>query len=308
MYLVCSAVVATALLGSSPHASAAGLMLDAKQLTPQARNALKVDLDRAKLRALGPFDAVKEIAAHANDLDRSGRRPGMPLTLHFKALGPDALLPMLEMLAVEQNLPQNLTPTAQVALERGLIEAVGLVKDVRSLAVLTGILDKTTDPDTTFVAAEAIARLGTDDALAALTSALKTANEPRSRAILRGMGSCRRVAAGRVLAARLDSHPDAETARVLARSLGNLGNAWAWKTLGGSAEEAPARDLAARSLFRAFLAYDDAETRLALTKALLVVDAPATKQLASEARRGASGDVARALDDLAERVASNPAR
>lgn len=303
------ALLALAMTASTGDASAAnnGLVIDTAILTPTVRLNLKSDIDRAKLKNMAAFKAVNEVALNATELDKASRRPGAPLTNSFKALGPDALMPMLEMLAVEQSVPANQPPTARLALEHGLIEAVGLLKDAKALPILTGILAKTKDAQTTFMTAEAIARLGSDDAVATLTAALKGADVTRSRAIYRGLGACRRLASIQAISSQLDSHPDAESASILAKSLGHAGNAWGWKAGGNSAEEGSSRDLAARSLMKAFVGYEG-ETRIAAQKALLVVDAGVTKQLIADARKGASPSLSAALDDLAERFASNPSR
>lgn len=301
------ALAMTAASGNASAAPKAGLLLDSRVLPASSANLLKTDIAAMKLKNGAVFKAVNDIAFNADNLDKQSRKPGMPLTNAFKGLGADALLPMLEMLAVESNLPETQSPTARVALEHGLIEAVGLLKDSRSLPVLSGILGRAKDATTTFVTADAIAKLHSDDAVSTLTSSLKGADAARSTAILRGLASAHRLTAVQTIAARLDARPDADTAAVLAKALGHSANAWAFKAMKGGAEEAPSREAAARSLLKAFVSYDG-EARLAATKALLVVDAPNTTALINEARKGADPALATALDDLSSRFAANPSR
>ncbi|MBX3228545.1 MAG: hypothetical protein KIT84_07825 [Labilithrix sp.] len=308
--MVLGGLFALAMTAASGNASAApnrGLLIDTAVLAPSASVTLRSDIDRAKLKSLAAFNAVNEIAIHADDLDKQSRRPGLPLTNAFKALGPEALMPMLELLAVDNHVPATTSASARKALETGLVEAVGLLKDPKALPVLTSILAKSKDLTMTFVTADAIAKLGSDDAVSALTSSLKGADATRSREILRGLGSAHRLAATQTIAGALDAHPDADTAAVLARALGHSANAWAWKAKKGGAEEAPSRDAAARSLMKAYLGYEG-EARNAALKALLVVDASSTMSLINNARKGATPAQTAALDDLASRFASNPAR
>lgn len=309
--MVLGGLFALAMTAASANASAApkaGLVIDQAVLTPTVSLNLKSDIDRAKLKNLAAFKAVNEVALRADELDKQSRRPGMPLTNQFKSLGADALMPMLEMLAVDGAVVTQ-SPTAKKALETGLVEAVGLLKDAKALPVLTAILARSKDATMTFVAADAIAKLGSDEAVSTLTAALKGADATRSREILHGLGSAHRLSAVQTIASALDAHPDADTAALLAKSLGHSANAWAFKALGqtGAAEQAPSRDAAARSLMKAFLGYEG-EARSAALKALLVVDASSTTTLINEARKGASPAQLAALDELASRFASNPSR
>src|SRR5690606_10282080 len=97
----------------------------------------------------------------------------------------------------------------------------------------------------------------------------------REEAILAGMGACHRVAVARALADVLAKHPEGERAKVVARSLGRVGNAWAWKTLPDRSEETSSRRIAAEALVGAYVHYRS-EAREAAAKALLVIDAPET--------------------------------
>jgi HEAT repeat protein len=213
---------------------------------------------------------------------------------------------MLELVAFDTTpLEANERPEDRASVQRDLVEAIGLLKDSRALPVLVVVLSKESDFATTRTAAEAIARLDTDIAAQTLVTSLGSASGDHATAILAGMGVCHRALVARTLAERLDAHPDPATAKHLVKSLGHVGNAWAWKTLAERSDENTSRETAARALVTAYRSYTG-EVRDAAAKALLVVDDTHTNALIEAARHGASEDVARALDDLARLVASNP--
>ena len=312
MKLSLGMVTAFALVTATPgYASAAGLAVDASELAAKTRTSLKADIEKARIETPDLFRQVYDVAKRAGELDAGSRRPGAPLTMHFKVLGPRALMPMLELLAFEGHAPADLTPTARAALRVGLLEAVGIIRDGRAVPVLARVAQRERDVDTTRASADALGRIGTDEAYGALVTALENADavgasgSERVQALLAGVGSARRVDGTTLLAKRLDAHPDAATAKAAAKALGTAGNAWAWKTLASRTDEASVREIAARALVKAYLAYAG-EARSAASNALMVVDDTHTAALITNARRTASADQATALDELAARLAANP--
>lgn len=316
MKLGLGALLVLAITLGAGSASAKGLVVADGELAPAAHAALVSSIKEARAASPGAFLEVEQIASRAGVLDAEARRPGVPLTLHFKDLGPRALMPMLEMLALDARVPSTLTPSAQTALRLGLIEAVGILRDARAIPVLGTVAKSARDVSTTHAAADALGRIGTDDAHHALVEALDVAagragsglvSIERERAILGGLGVSRRLDATRILVKRLDANADETTARVVAKALSAAGNAWAWKTEPARGDEAQVRELATRALLRIYVGYR-AEARQAAANGVLVVDAPNASALIAEARRGASSDLAPALDDLASRLARNPSR
>ncbi|MDB4934785.1 MAG: hypothetical protein JWP87_1757 [Labilithrix sp.] len=303
---------ALALATTTFDASAAGLAVDSSELAAKSRSSLKADIEKARTETPDLFRQVYDIAKRAGELDAGARRQGTPLTMHFKVLGNRALMPMLELLAFDGHAPADLTPSARDALRVGLIEAVGIVRDARAVPVLARIALRERDVDTTHASADALGRIGTDEAFTALVTALDAAdaatpNGERVQALLAGVGSSRRVDGTKLLAKRLDAHPDTATAKAAVKALGVAGNAWAWKTLASRTDEATVRELAARALVKAYLSYGG-EVRTAATNALLVVDDAHTSAIVTEARRAATTDQATLLDDLATKLAKNPTR
>jgi len=255
---------------------------------------------------------VQDIAAHAGEIDAGARAQGIPFTMHFKPLGQRALYPMLEALVFDAHTAADLPASASSGLRLGLIEAIGSIRDPRAIPVLAKILEVGRDDKTVRASSEGLARIGTDDALSILTAAAlkaKTsdAGNDRERAILSGMHDARRENAARFLAKRLQQSPDAETARVVVKSLGGVGNAWAWKTLSSQTEASATRGIAANALVDAYVRFPG-EVREAAAKALLVVDDASTPTLIRQAKSGASRDVSAALDELDRRFANNPTR
>jgi RNase P/RNase MRP subunit POP5 len=301
--LVCFAGLAV-----TTPASAAPVGIDAARLSPQLRTELRASIDKARVSDPAAFKDVRAIVANAREANKRARGRKAPVALHLAGLGSKALLPMLELVAFDTTpLAPNETAAERASVQRDLVEAVGLLKDARAMPVLVAALAKEGDFAMTRTAAEAVARLDSDEAARTLVASLGKASGERATAILAGMGACHRAVVSRTLADRLAARPDDATAKHVVKSLGHVGNAWAWKTLSERGDEAAARETAARALVTAFVQYTG-EVREAAAKALLVVDDAHTTGLIETARRGASADVAVAIDDLARRVASNPTR
>jgi hypothetical protein len=295
-------------LALAAPAFAAPVAIDVAKLSVPARADLRIDIDKARVSDPVAFREVREIVSHAREANKRARGRKAPTALHLAGLGSKALLPMLELVAFDAApLVANEGAAERVAVQRDLVEAIGLLRDPRAMPVLVAVLAKEGDFATTRTAAEAIGRLDSDEAASTLVATLANASGERATALLAGMGACHRAVVARTLAARLGGRPDEITAKHVVKSLGHVGNAWAWKTLSDRGDEAAAREAAAKALVTAFVQYTG-EVRDAATKALLVVDDVHTIALIEAARRGASADVAVALDELARRVAQNPTR
>lgn len=286
----------------------AATLLAALLAAPVAKADLAADVAEARARVPQVFRAVNDVVTHAEELDARSRAPGLPLTPRLRALGPNALFPMLEVL--ERGLPP-MAPSARDALRVGLLEAVGSIRDARAVPVLERELARATTPSHVRGAATALARIGTDPALTVLARAelaAKKSDPERQRLILEGLHDCRREAAAKLLASRLAEPGVGDgLARVLVRSLGGVGNAWAWRASSDVTERDATRRIAATALLRAYLEREG-EAREAAAKALLVVDDPGTPVDVGAARAAADADHRAMLDRLAERLAANPAR
>jgi hypothetical protein len=294
-----------ALALGSVSASAAPAVVGPRMPVKSYAN-LKAEIVRARTVDAKSFALVGSIVAHAPEADAKARGGRAATSLTLAQLGPSALLPMLEMLAVDA--PKGIADEAAPKVRQSVIEAVGLLRDPKALDVLVPILeDGTEDTATTRSVSEAIARIGTDLSATKLLAALGTATGDRARAIVSGMGDCRRLSVAQALAAQLGRTSDDAMASAAARSLGRIGNAWAWKTVADHTEEMGIRHAAAASLVQAYARFSG-DARQAASNALMVVDSSDTPALIAAAKRGASAETLAALSDLEARFARNPSR
>jgi len=287
--------------GAPPDVQGAAVRLPAQRLAE-----LRRDVTRARAIDPGSFAAVSVIVTRAPEAARRARGRSAPTASDIARLGSSAVLPTLEMLALDP--PHGVPAEAAPMVRRDLVEAVGLLRDPRGLPVVSAILDDESEgTETTRTAAEAVARIGTEEAATKLLSALDLTRAERARAVVAGMGECRHLRVTEAIAAVLRTTTDEPMARIAARSLGRAGNAWAWRTMKDRSSETPIRETAARALLDAYLRHDG-EARDAASNALMVVDAPQTPALIAEAKRTASPPGVEALDALAVRFARNPTR
>lgn len=301
--ILSAAALACGLLLSPAASAADGILVERAVLPARVQTDLATQIAAARAKEPAAFVSVREAVAHASAVDEKARGRKAPIGRYLAGLGPSALLPMLEIAAFD-------APATPVTpkLRRDLVEAIGLLRDTRALPVLAAVVERETDADLVRTAAEAMGRIGTDEAASRLLAVLASTPKGGKRvALLSGMSECRRLSVAEAIATELGQRPDEATARVLARALGNVGNAWAWKTLPSRAEENAVRARAARALVTAFVAYAG-EARGAASNALMLVDAPETPSLIAAARAGASAETASALDALSARFARNPAR
>ncbi len=295
---------------SAAQAWAGGLALNPEQLPAETAKSLREQIASARLKDAATFQTVAEIRLAANALDakkRGGRLA--PMGRGFKQLGPQALLPMLELLAFNKVSEAELTDGAKLSLEVGLLEAVGVLRDPRAEPVLkTLVALPGQDPLLTRAAAEAYGTFQTDEVAKNLVQ-LSRGDDVRAQAVRAGMGSCRRVTVAKELGAALKSASTDLEVVSLSRALSDVANAWAWKTPGVvvKGEQAQVRAEAARALMASFVSRTG-ELRQAASNALMVVDAPETPALISAASRGASPELKAALVTLKDRFDHNPSR
>ncbi len=295
------------LFGASP-AFADGAVIATSALKGGDTRALEGGIALARASDASSFAAVAALRAEliARDAHKRGRFASV--TPALRGLGARALWPMLEELAVASIGKSDMAQTAWVAWRLDLLEALGALRDRRALAVLeAATAAEVDDPAVTTAAAQALGKLGTERAAKKLI-ALSGAAKKRRLAVLAGMGHCRRQIVAEHLGHALVGARDASEIRMLARSLGDVGNAWAWQTpiVRASGEESSVRATAADALVQAFRATTVDSVRAALTEALLVVDDASTRALIRDAKRGATPSQIAALDALLARIATSP--
>ncbi len=302
-----AAAFALAMLPAAARAD--GVVIGPADLPAAERARLTAEIARARAASPAAFDAVARTRAELADIDAQKRGRIAPIGAMLKAIGPEALYALLEQIAIDAAPRGGLPDSAWTAWRAGLIEAAGMLRDPAAEPVLVAVLDsRETEPLVVRAAAEALGRIGTDQGAAKLVAMAKTAG-PKRGAVLAGMGGCRRAACAEALAAAIGAHPGDDVAKAIVRALGDAGSARAWKTpiVAKSGEEAKTRAEAAEALVGAFVAYDG-QVRRTASNALMVVDHPSTPALIQAKKKGASPEVAAALDELAKRFARNPTR
>lgn len=301
--LVISTLAAALLWGAtlaSAHAAPRGAVLSPSDLEASYRTVLVERIGKARAERPAAFRNVDDVLSAVPELDRRKRGRFATISRELAALGPDALMPMLERLAVDGPARGKLTDTAWLTLRMGLIEAVGMRRDPVAVPVLWKIYEQESDYYVVRSAAEALGRIGTDDAAAALIKLARTRG-PKQLAVLSAIGDCRRTVVARGLEEFLRSSPEYEATRLAIRALGDVGNSWAWETpaVKKTGEGAVVRSTAAKALVDAFARHHrDEVLRIAAQKALLVVADPATPGMIEAAKSGADPRLAARLDQL----------
>lgn len=293
----------TVLLMSASAAWAEGAVVSAASLPMDVRSSLSAEIAAARKANPGPFAAVASVRANMAKLDARKRGRLAPVSLVLKPIGSEALLPLLEQAAFEGSRG-DLTDSAWLAWQIGVLETIGMIRDERSLPVLEGALKANSRPELVRAAAEAIGRLGTEKAAKLLVSV--SADSVRGGAVISAMGSCRRLVVAQALANHAGRTSDEKTAVAIAKSLGDVGNAWAWETPAvraiAGAEEGAVRQVAADALLQLFVRFEG-PARQAASNALVVVNSPTTAGAIDALAREAAPQTKTALAELSRRLA-----
>jgi len=284
-----------------------GALISLSELTPVEQEALLTAIRQARIDDLAAFTAVQSVRDDLPRLDMQKRGRLAVITPALKSIGQKALFPLLERIAVADPGLEKLTPTAWLAWQVGLLEALGMVRDERSSSVLLAVLRSEQKESMVLeAAAAAYGKIGSDQVVQDLI-AMTSLPEPKRSAILAGMGHCRRQAIAQHLTALLSETSDQQTALVIARALGRVGSALAWKTdiIAQSGEELPTRVIAARGLIEAYLQFDG-EVRQMITRSILLVNHPDTLLIIQELKNRTVSDRSAELDQLVQRFRENP--
>ena len=288
-------------------ASADGVAVRAQHVPSKARSSLVREIKKARTKNPTIFKRVSNARALAVSADQNKRGRVASITRPLQALGKEALLPMLEMLAIKAPHRGPLSDTAWTTLRVGLLEAVGSFRDQRSRPVLETIIKHEKNFDLVRAASEAMGRLG-DNPSARTLVALAEKPQVNRLGVLAGLGECRRIVAAKALAKASRSAKGKEMAIVL-DSLADVGNAWAWETpaVQRSKEGSQVRKIAARALVDAFL-QQHGQLQEKAAKSLLVVDHAGTRTWLQAARPKASKRKQAAIDAFLVRFKNNPIR
>ncbi len=291
------------LLASLRSTSAQAAGANAVELGLRERKALSREITLAKTASPQAFEQLSAVRMQAPALYTLKRGRTAVMVPRLVALGPSALLPMLEALAISSDAHKDMSDEAYATWRASLVEAVGRLRDARSLPYLLALLQHAPASDATVLGAagRALGQLRSEEAVAALMDA--SSSPERTRAALIGLGEARRISATKRLAVMLRSEKnDSQLMGTALKALGNAGSSWAWETLGGATtgEGEEVRKMAALELVHAWArlsseSRDEAFVALSMTEHR---DIPAMVQTL-KAEKGA--DVA-ALDALLVRV------
>jgi len=296
--------VAVAAATVSGSACASGAVLSPSDVPAAARGQLEIAIAQAHKDDPRSFDDVAALRRRLPELDARKRGDVVTVALPLEDMGQRALWPIVEELAFAAEPPGDLAPGAWRDWRLALIEALGLLHDVRTEAIVLALLAKR-DADVPLLRAsvEAAGRLGTRATIAKILT-LKPADPALRRAMLEGMGECHALACVQTLSAALAATQDRETTTIVARALGRAASSWAWQTpaLAATGEGPTVRAAAAKALMNALPSSSAGSTREALFRALGVVEDPSTAQLARDLRKKADPELARDLDKLLDRL------
>jgi hypothetical protein len=214
-------IATLSLLLLSPLASASPL-LDPRAVPDEVARPLA-----AAVRA----DRTRRPDAYRRVADLEGLRPefygrtrlGRPsVAVELRGMGPGALLPMLDALALS-GYPRALAAEERAALRLGLLETVGNLGDPRSLPLLRGVFATAVEAPELRAAARGLARVCQEADRRALMGATGVRRDPAAAAL----GLCANPEAGRWLVAQLEATADPTHAAALASGLAEGASSWA---------------------------------------------------------------------------------
>jgi len=286
-----------------PAAAAAAPLLGPSALAPQAQRALSASIRADRAAHPEHFARVHNLIGLQGRFYRTTRARTPEVTQELRALGADALLPMLDALAFS-DYPRALSPEEREALEVGVLNALSALRDRRAEPVLRAAFERLSAPESVRAAARALGSLAGDGEVAALTAAARQAG-PRQAAALEGLGVTRRADAARVIAEVLDASSDVAAITGAARGLAEAGSTWAAAADGHTVALPPT---VATSLVRAFVRVPAARDELMVPIAATATRDTLTAVEAEIARGAADATTARNLATLHRIVRRSLAR
>jgi hypothetical protein len=291
---------------TSADAAPRGVQLAPEALETTARARLLREVRRARREDPATFAAVKHIRAELPALARRQRGRALTVLQPLRSLGRAGLWPMLAELALEAEPRGSLSERAWHGWRVSLLEAVGSLREPGTAPVLEAIL-ASEEPDEAVrrSAAVALGRLSTPPATAALVQLVRLRQEQRWLLYLGALGECRRTAAAQELATVLSgSANDAAATKIALDALGQIGNAWAWKTpkVAQSGEGEIVRRIALEALIEAYPRLDR-EARSLAAKALLLIGHPKTQTAIKAAQSKVDDSQRQRLTELQQQIA-----
>lgn len=255
------------------------------------------------------FRNFEEIRKEYPRLYAMRRGSHVHLSRSLERLGEEGLLPMLWALASDDPFQLGYGLGMWRNWRVGLIDAVGSLRDPRSVPILLSIIEGP-DPHgaTRTAATAALGRLLDEEILARVLEIAKQDEEKRA-AIVAGLGSARIEMARRYLLGVVESSEDEELVRSAIRSLGDWANQWAWETSELSARREDGekgRQEVIAHLVTEYPEFGEAARREAL-KSLQLAGAARAAAYARARAAGSDDEVKEALwQGLANRLDASP--
>jgi hypothetical protein len=302
MKLLGSAIALGSLLVTT-SALADGILIAPSSLSADAKSKLEAQVASARAQQPAAFKAVASVKGHKYETYKNYRNPIPTVSRELRGLGAPALMPMLEALALNQPARGALNDAEWDALAVGMLEAVGVLRDVRARPVLLAAFESNARPAVIAAAGRALGRLGGDPELAMLTQhAVK--GDARFLEAIGGLGYMRRVEAAKHLAGILTTTKDEAVMEAAADALGTLGSSWGWKAYGPkyAAQGLEVRKACAQALAPSFVRAKGAAARTAIGDGILMVDHPDTVDYLRSARPSTGAATQKAVDALVVRV------
>lgn len=277
-----STALATLSLSLLPALADASPLLDPRAVPTAVAAPLAAAVRADRARHADAYRRVADLAGLRPEVYRSTRGGRPTVSVELRSLGPAALLPMLDVLALS-GYSRALSAEEQGALRLGLLEAVGNLSDARALPVLRGVFATTTEAPELRAAARGLARVCEDADLRTLMGATGARRDPAAAAL----GLCARPDAAQWMVAQLEATPDPAHAVALASGLAESASSWAGPGA-RRAVDAPLRVRAARALIRHWRELP--AQRDALGVAVLSMGGPEVLAAVRDAQRDAPAD------------------
>jgi hypothetical protein len=285
---------------SASDARADGMSAAPSQLATPVRDALAQEIAQHRVANPGVYKAVRNVKGVRPDVYRQFRNPIPIAEGELRALGAEALLPMLEALAFDAPDRNGLSDDEWRALEAGMLKAVGVLRDNKAAPVVRVIFAQQAGVSAVSIeAAEALGRICDKQSFDMLVAHAQPGQALRSSAV-QGLGECRTIASAKALAALVKSASPAEV-ETFAAALGSVASSWAWAAMGDAydSESDAVRQLVVATLMEVYAAHE--APREAVLRGIIMADHPNTLGHIQKLRAGASGSLATALDKLESR-------
>jgi hypothetical protein len=239
-----STALATLSLATLPALAGASPLLDPRAVPDEVSRPLAAAVRTDRARRPDAYGRVADLEGLRPEFYRRTRAGRPSVALELRGMGPEALLPMLDALALS-GYPRALSAEEGAALRLGLLEAVGNLGDARSLPVLRGVFATAAEAPELRAAARGLARVCQDADRRALMGATGARRDPAAAAL----GLCAHPEAAQWLVAQLEATADPAHATALATGLAESASSWA-RPSARSAVDVPLRVRAARALLR----------------------------------------------------------